>query len=324
MVWETILLMAQGGSGNRRKADELVSRGLQIANHIEVPHAQGWNNAANAYRFWCEGSFDQAVRYAEIAESIYREQCTGVTWELGSLIAWCQLPAMIRQGQLRAVRSQYSKALREFSALGDRYTQTVLKTYVEPWLSLADDQAEGIVADTNAVLSEWSDGPWQLQHYCTWIAQMRAACYQGNGEAAVELYQKHHKDYRKAMQNQLEIKRVFVDVLLGQAAVISRNPKHLGLAQQVLTRLKKETLSWAKAHALALQAAIHCRREQLADSQHGYEAAARAFSNIGMPMHAAACSAQLDEEARNQALTSIAEVGVRNPAQFVSALIAIA
>jgi hypothetical protein len=332
LAWESILNAAEGGAGGRRRGRAQVALGHALAKKLGNDHAAAWSWAAEGYNHWCDGRWDDALACNEKAATGYREECLDITWELGSVYAWCWGPVLCYSGRLAELRALISQVEREFGQLNDLYTLVTLRTVVKPWLTLADGEPERARRESAEAVAQWSKKHWHLQHLFDRMADVRVALYQGDGARAADLIDDGFPKYTKSMQNLLQVKRMFMHALRGQAVIMAvmqgrRDVATLAVADQDAKRLSKEGTAWAASYATHLRAALHLARGDTNAASDGYHASAEAFDRLKMPLHAAAARIRLgrtanDERALKDGITALTALGVKEPERYAATLVA--
>jgi len=332
LAWESILNAAEGGSGGRRRGRAQVALGHAIAKRLNNDHAAAWSWAAEGYNNWCDGSWDDAIACLEKAAKGYREECLDITWELGSVYAWCWGPVLCYSGRLKDLRSLIGQVEREFGQLNDLYTLVTLRTVVTPWLTLADGEPERARSESAEAVAKWSKKHWHLQHLFDRMTDARVSLYQGDGARAADLMDESWPRYKSTMQNLLQTKRMFMHGLRAQAVIMAvmqgkRDPSALTVAEADAKRLSKEGTAWAASYATHLRAAMHLARGNTTAAADGYRASIVAFDTLRMPLHAAAARIRLgqtanDERARADGIAALSALGVKEPERYAATLIA--
>lgn len=332
LAWESILNAAEGGTGGRRRGRAQVALGHDLAKKLGNEHAAAWSWAAEGYNNWCDGRWDDALACNEKAAKGYREECLDITWELGSVYAWCWGPVLCYSGRLTELRALISQVEREFGQLGDLYTLVTLRTVVKPWLTLADGEPERARRESADAVAQWSKKHWHLQHLFDRMADARVALYQGDGGRAADLIDDGFPKYTKTMQNLLQVKRMFMHGLRGQAVIMAvmqgkRDAAALAVADKDAKRLSKEGTAWAASYATHLRAALHLARGNTSAAVEGYHATVTAFDQLKMPLHAAAARIRLgrtanDERVVKDGITALHALGVKEPERYAATLVA--
>jgi serine/threonine protein kinase len=120
-----------------------------------------------------DGQWHRAVMLGEQAETIFRDQCTGVAWELTTSRLFL-LGGLMWKGEWAQVYVRGQNLLRDAIERGDLYatTQLSLGTGLHACMLAADrpDDAERLLEDA---LAKWPFDEFDLQHYwaCAWFAE---------------------------------------------------------------------------------------------------------------------------------------------------------
>lgn len=332
LAWESILNAAEGGGGGRRRGRAQVALGHELAKRLNNDHASAWSWAAEGYNNWCDGRWDDAIACNEKAAKGYREECLDITWEVGSVYAWCWGPVLCYSGRLKELRSLIGQVEREFGQLNDLYTLVTLRTVVTPWLTLADGDPERARRESADAVAQWSKKHWHLQHLFDRMADARVALYQGDGARAADLIDDGFPKYKSTMQNLLQVKRMFMHGLRAQAVIMAvmqgkRDVSALKVADADAKRLSKEGTAWATSYATHLRAALHLARGDANAAADGYRASITAFDQLKMPLHAAAARIRLgqaakDERAHADGMAALSALGVKEPERYAATLVA--
>jgi hypothetical protein len=81
LAFQAYNLALMGEDGDRRRIDALLKRVRDLSSEIATPHAQAtWLVTSAACNMW-SGRFTDALAPAEEAESLFRDRCTGASWE---------------------------------------------------------------------------------------------------------------------------------------------------------------------------------------------------------------------------------------------------
>src|SRR5262249_23736020 len=131
------------------------------------------------------GRWQTGVALQEQACQIFREQCTGVAWELGqanAFLLWC----MSWMGELADMTRRSTLILQEARDKGDLFTGANLGTYIEPLARLAEDEpaeARRVIEDA---LRQWSREEYNIQHLTALGGLTYVDLYRGDGQAAYD------------------------------------------------------------------------------------------------------------------------------------------
>ena len=142
-----------GGPGMQRTA-ELIERARTIAERVGHPHAIAFSTLAAGMAAFFVGQWSKATLLCDRALGILRDQCVGVTWELGCAQKFL-LGSLLYEGKLHEVSRQLPILLANAREHGNLYFETELRTRMTlVWLA-ADDPDEG-EQQANDVMERWS------------------------------------------------------------------------------------------------------------------------------------------------------------------------
>ncbi len=335
LAWEAILTSAEGGARGRQRARLLIETGHALARRLGSEHASAWNWAAEAYSYWCEGRWNEALSCCTEAARLYREKCLDITWELGSVYAWCWLPVLCYSGKFGKLRELVTQVDREFGQLGDLYTLVTVATVVKPWLALLDGDPARARAESAQAVGQWSREHWHLQHLFDLMTRARTLLYEGDGAAALQALERDWPRYRATMQDRLQLKRMFMHGLRAQAVVMACaqgtvKASRVREAALYARKLEGEGTRWAAAYGASVRAAILALGQGRAQARDAYLAVAADFHELGLVVHAGAArrrAAELAVGAQAAAELEAADeqlraLGASDPARFSAAYVA--
>ncbi|HEX9148955.1 MAG TPA: AAA family ATPase, partial [Thermoanaerobaculia bacterium] len=132
-------LKATEGQKTRKRVDRLLEVGRALARRVDRPHALAMIEFASGIAAYMQGRWKEGWIRGEEAERIFRERCTGVTWEL-DLTHIYSLRALFYLGRISQLSARIPVLIREALERDDLFAATNLRTrhaYVA-WLA-ADD-----------------------------------------------------------------------------------------------------------------------------------------------------------------------------------------
>jgi hypothetical protein len=325
------------GTHRRARVHRLIAGANVLAEETGHPHAQGLVCLARATSALLFGRWSEARDGFDEAEAILRDRCTGVAWELDTahnLGLW----ATTYMGDISTLRRRWPVLLQEAQERGDLYAITTLGTFFMTLLRLADDDPEGACRELAAVMGRWSHHGFHVQHGNALRAEVHIDLYRGDGPAAWGRIRRHWSSYRRSQLLRVQMLRIEMLELRGRSALaaatpaIARPPKSrrkawlLFSAARDAARLDRLREPWASAHARLLRAGIDWANGDHPRAQTGLKAAAEAFADQGMHLHAAAARYRLGEVLggiQGSALVAagalwMREQSIRDPARLVA------
>ena len=129
------------------------------------------------------GQWKRAGELLDRAGDIFRTRCTGVTFELDSMILFSLWSLQFR-GELAELGRRWPVVLKEALERGDRHMVTNLNTFLMSTLRLAADDPEGAEATLRQALGQWTQQGFHIQHNEWFGAEVQIRLYRGDGKDA--------------------------------------------------------------------------------------------------------------------------------------------
>src|SRR5581483_5606395 len=130
---------------------------------VAQPHALGFAQLASGFSLFVAGRWKPALAELAKAETILREKCTGVAWELDTTHL-LTLVALFFTGQLAELREKYPVIYRSAIERGDLFATTNLATAMHVFW-LMRDEPDRARAEAQAAMKKWSQQGFHTQHY---------------------------------------------------------------------------------------------------------------------------------------------------------------
>ena len=110
------------------------------------------------------GEWKPARDVLDRAEAIFRDHCTGVTWERDTIHNF-MLRALVQKGEIRELKDRWSVFFRESHERGDLYAATMLSAFYMTMIKLAgNEQPETEGRARGACSSAARTATFSLQH----------------------------------------------------------------------------------------------------------------------------------------------------------------
>ncbi|HEY3351931.1 MAG TPA: protein kinase [Polyangia bacterium] len=321
---------ATGGRRGLARAARTIAAAERLAAAAGAPHAAGlcamWAGAVG----YLSGDFARGRARCEQALAIYREQCTGVAWEIVSAEMFV-LSSLYYLGELRELTRRVPPMLAAARQLDDRYAATNLRTSHAnvAWL-VGDDPGEAR-RHVGEAMAEWSPTSYHLQHYYEFHSLGQIDLYEGRGADSCARIARNWSALRRALLLQIQIVRIQLHDLRGRsrlAAAAAGDPDLAAAAEQDAQRLAREGRPWCSALADLLRAGAATVRGDTPVALAWLTAARRGFEHAAMRLHAEVArrrAGQLRGGAAGAALVAAADAwlasqGVRRPAAMAAML----
>jgi serine/threonine protein kinase/KaiC/GvpD/RAD55 family RecA-like ATPase len=325
--------LSAGGSRSAEATAKVVRQARELSDRIEAPHAQGLSRLADAMARWHLGRWRESVELCADAERIFRERCTGVTWELATTHMF-EAAARYWLGDLSVLARDGARHLREARQNGDRFAISDLQTGYHVLPRLAQDAPARARAAVDEEKVRWSRKGFHLQHWNQLLADCLIDFYEGDGEQALERVRAMWMDLKRSLVLQVQVVRIEAYQLRGHCAVAAaaersreREPL-LAEAGRWARRIRRERRPWADGLAGVIEGSVRELRGQVAPARTAFEQAAAALDAAGMRMHAACARFRLGrlqdgsdgEQTMAEASAVLASEGVSRPERMVAAL----
>src|SRR5581483_6263047 len=119
--------LAAGGPPKRARSEQLFDAADRLAARLEQPHALGLAALGRGVMLVLNGDWRKGLEQSSKALEIFRERCTGVTWEINTCHQFI-LIALTKRGDLTELQRIIPRLRRSARERGDLYAATVLRT----------------------------------------------------------------------------------------------------------------------------------------------------------------------------------------------------
>jgi serine/threonine protein kinase len=322
---------ATKGEGGKGRTERLVSRADRSARATSHQHAIGMATMARAMESYYLGHFRDAVRNADEAEAIFRERCTGVSWEISTAVNYA-LCSLMYLGDLEALAQRVPQRVREAEMHGDLYAG--LDPACRPGIIwLAGDDPGAARRAVRQVMDRWSLQGFHFQHYLEMFAENQIDLYLGNWASAWRRADERWPRMKSALLLRIPFVKLEGLHLMGRcalaAAIGSGDESLIVRAERHADAIEKEKVAWALPLAQSLRSAVLSIRGKKEDALDTLGQAARAFEKHEMLLYAKAADHRrgtLTGSADGRAITANADAwlrarGVKNVPRFVDVLL---
>jgi serine/threonine protein kinase len=277
-------------SANTSRADELVKQVKGMTERLTQPHALGFAMLASGFAAFVSGRWKIAMGELAKAETILRERCTGVAWELDTT-QLLTLICLFFTGRLAELRGKYPQIYRSAIDRGDLFAMTNLATAMHVfWLQR--DEPDRARAEAQAAMKKWSQKGFHTQHYYHLLAEGNIAIYSNEIDRAERFLDESWPRLQASNQMRAQLVRIQMHDLrartwVGLAAREStRREERLRDAEALAKKLLGEKSTWQKGYAhLVLAQVAHVRGNQ-AETLRILDEATQSFEGADMGLHA--------------------------------------
>jgi hypothetical protein len=304
------------GSKTTARTAHLQREAASIAERVGHPHAIGLVKLMSGIAAFLDGMWQASCERCAEAETIFRDRCTGVTWELDNAKLY-PLWARIQLGELRDLGMRATLLLNEARARGDLYLETNLRTRVLNMSMLAADQPASARREVEEGIAGWSQQGFHLQNYFALHSRVEIALYEGQGAVAHQLIEEAWPRLRSSDFLIVQLMRIETLALRARCALMAALEDEAGApalwsaARGFASRLLKEKSPWASAFAHLIKATADGKGHVTDANRALLMKAHDGFANAGMALHAAAINARLGHAA--EAHERMQSQGIRDP-----------
>ena len=294
LAHETIFLATRGV--HRLAATQQVQAiTLALAERIGHPNPLGRAFLAAGTAALMQGRWKASVDLLQRAETLLRENCTGLDFEL-HIAQNHALLAHLQLGNLREVERRLPHRIQTAREKGDLLAITNLRASISPYLVLAQDDPARALREAQQALRGWSSSGFLVQHFHALCAELNARLYLGEPEAAWALLNSQWGALRQSRLQRIQLVRIAMLELRSRCALalaMAMDPDakqgraFFNLAHDDILALEKEGTPHGEAFALKLQAmeALVLNRPEEASAL--FFQAEIAFQGCDMGLHAA-------------------------------------
>lgn len=325
------------GTKTRQRTDRLLESSRTLAERVNNPEAIGLSLLTDGGASYFSGQGPRALEIWEKAEEILRENCTGVTWQLDTLMHW-KYRLLIFLGQLQKVHDELPAIVKDFMERGDIYAESTMRSVVNWFMRLVADQPDLAEEEIQRARKSWNQEDYHLQHYLQLIGHVEIALYRGDGLSAWAAVVEQWPDLiRSKLLVLLELTRAEALHLrcraaLGAVITLGAASPQTGTIlkplKKSLKKLDKQTSPWARPWAHLVHAGLHSFEGDRKAAIDRLVSAAAGFDGFQMNLYAAVARRRRgellggDEGQRfiRDADAWMEKEGVRNPARMADAL----
>jgi hypothetical protein len=247
--------------------------------------------------FLC-GQWRDALARCDAAERLFREDCIGATWEIGTA-RFIAMSCLVHMGKFAELRPRLTRALDEADRRGDLFTAVELRSALQPIMYLVEDRpaaARDVLALAKAGLSrrEITMLHWQHMQSSAWLA-----LYTGDPTEAVAVIDRQLPAIRRAFLVRIYAVKAFTAYLRASASLgalaagAGESARYAATIRRTCARLGGDPVTGSVR--LIIGAGLAVLHGDLDAALVGYGDAAAAFDAASMTMLADAARWRLGE-----------------------------
>lgn len=285
---------AAGGGATSRRTTMLVQKTERHARQLNDPHLIGLSVLSQTFMTLYLGQFRAALAKGNEAERIFREECTGVAWEIDTTVS-CSMCAMVYLGQLAELGPRLLALLRETEDRGDRYGGwTVAGRPSIAWLAM--DDVETAIRINESVIDRWTSERFQSQHLFELFSSSQIDLYLGRPADAWDRMRncwsaiRHSKILRVQFAH---IEFLYTRARVGLAMAATGDVSTLAQVERDAAQIVSMRMAWALPLAQSIRAGARAVHGDQDGSRELLTAAVRNFEKAEMPLFAASARRRL-------------------------------
>jgi serine/threonine protein kinase len=259
LAFETIFL-AHRGNRSLKATQRVQAITLALAERIGHPNPMSRAFIAAGTAALMQGRWKAAVDLLQRAETLLREHCTGLDYEL-HIAQHLALMAHLVLGHIREVELRLSSRLQAAREKGNLLAITNLRVSVAPYLHLAQDDPARAMREVTQGIRDWSTSGFHLQHFHALTATVNVLLYLGEPTRAWEALEGQGKALRHSLLLRAQVLRLIhlelrartALALVFQGGAEDREGLLRG-AHDSIHALESERTAYGEALALKLQA----------------------------------------------------------------------
>jgi tetratricopeptide (TPR) repeat protein len=329
---------ASAGGSNRKTTTRLLDRADELASRVEDPYARGMVALARGVSAYLEGRWTVAQLECDRAETIFRDSCTGVAWELDTAHAFA-LWGLSHQGAVAELSHRWPILLNRARARGDLYAVMNLSSYIMSIVRLAADDPETADRELRQTMSQWSREGYHVQHNDALWAAVQIQLYRGDGAAAWGLIDRTWPALRRSLLLRVQFIRTSMHFLRARAALAAAvavddsRPAEarslLAVARRAARRLERERMPCPTAYARLIRGALAAVGGDSSQAVLRLTQAVACFEAVDMRLCAAAARRRLGEflggtrgqEEIDRADRWMSDQKIKNPASMAAMIL---
>jgi serine/threonine protein kinase len=258
---------ATAGNESEARVAALLRMVDEIAGRLDHPYVTGAAALARGSVAMLNGRWRDAREHGERAERIFRERCTGVSWEIASARLF-QFTGLYYLGNWRTLRERVLDVVRRAEERNDLYALTSVASF-SAYSSLLVDDVTGARRAVERIQGKWRARGYHLQNYYQLLGHLQIDLYEGNGARAWERLHRDLPRQGRAMVARVQLVRVVLTHTRARCSLSlaaqgqDRDGKLLRAAEQAASHIERERLAWGDPMAAAVRAGIaSCRGDQ--------------------------------------------------------------
>jgi len=231
-----------------------------IAQRLDSPYLRGLTAMMRGVGSLMVGQWKPAQTSLDLAEELFRDRCTGVTWErdtVHNFVLW----ALLQLGQVAELKRRWTFLYRESQERGDLYAATMLTSLYMTMIKLARNEQVESERELEVLLDRREPRRFNLQHSSAFDSLIHLYLYRGDIGNAWSRLGAVWPDYERSLLLQIQMLRIDMLELRARTALAMAEKAlepatYLRQAKLDARRLEREGQQWALAHAHYIRGGI--------------------------------------------------------------------
>ena len=258
MAAETVFVSLRGISAKKRTA-EIQAMLDPLATRLGDPVSLGLAVGARGLSAFNEGRWADSEESCRRAEQIFREQCTGLRWELATAQLFRGF-ALAMIGRVHDLVSEFPLLVKDAQERGDLFAATSMRACLGFYAPLTRHDPARAYREVDGALASWSVEGFHIQHANALNSRVSIDLYRRDGITALRRIEETMPALKRSLLLRVQTLRALLSSVHARALVTatqqdgdrSRLPKVLAIAR----RLGREGVMYCTSEATMLRAAV--------------------------------------------------------------------
>lgn len=289
--------IAVAGQSVQKRVAALLERADSLAHESGSNHAIGLVSLMGGLAAFLQGRWRDAIELCDRSEAIFRDECTGVVWELTTAQGF-SLWSLFYAGEVAELGIRVPKLMQEARERGNLYALNNFGSFAAPLVYMAADEPDRGRRELENVTASWSQEGYHVQHLTSAFGRGQIDLYVPDGRLACKHIEDDWPGLRRSMLLRIQQIRIVWFHNHGRAALAAAvsskaHRQFVVTARQMAGRLEREKVEWGRALATLLRAGIAAHAGKQTEAIQLLETAAAELDKVDMCLFAASARRQL-------------------------------
>ena len=283
--------LATEGAPAAKRSGELFDLAAGLAAQVANPHGVALTTLVRGNADYFCGSWKRAHERCDEAEKIFRDRCTGVSWEIHTAQTF-SLWSLLWLGEVREFWRRAATLTAEAQERGDLYALTAFRTARAQYGYPALDNVDEGRREVAGVMERWSHQGFQLPHWWELFAMGNLDLYAG-GPGAHHRIEGRWPALASSMLLRIQVLRLESlhfrarGALAAALALPSERLALIHFARGLAAKISRERMTWSDGLATMVRAAASQIEGRSEESARLLDEAACGFDATDMALMAA-------------------------------------